>query len=114
MGTLQALSSKLFGQGKDVQVGGIVEVTRQLTVAAEKGYRSLLWMLGSLSVVLGLFNLLPIPSLDGSRMLFLTIERVLGRELNPTFQVWVNVIGLVFLLGLMAVLTVFDVMRLMG
>jgi regulator of sigma E protease len=114
VGTLQALSSKLFGQGKDVQVGGIVEVTRQLTVAAEKGYRSLLWMLGSLSVVLGLFNLLPIPSLDGSRMLFLTIERVMGRELNPTFQIWVNVIGLVFLLGLMAILTVFDVMRLMG
>lgn len=114
VGTLKALSTKLFGDGSDIQVGGIVEVTRQLTVAAEKGYRNLLWMLGSLSVVLGLFNLLPIPALDGSRMLFITVERLLGREINPTFQIWINVVGLVFLLGLMAVLTVFDVMRLMS
>jgi len=113
IGTLEALGSKIFGKGKDIQVGGIVEVTRQLTVAAEKGYRNLLWMLGSLSVVLGLFNLVPIPALDGSRMLFLTVERLLGREINPTFQIWINVVGLVFLLGLMAVLTVFDVMRLL-
>ena len=114
VGTLEALGTKIFGEGKDVQVGGIVEVTRQLTVAAEKGYRNLLWMLGSLSVVLGLFNLLPIPALDGSRLLFLTVERIMGREINPTFQIWINVAGLVFLLGLMAVLTVFDVMRLLG
>ena len=84
VGTLQALSStakvKTFKWVVSWSLG-------QLTVAAEKGYRTLLWMLGSLSVVL-VFQLLPIPSLDGSRMLFMTIERVIGRELNPTFQIW--------------------------
>ena len=111
VGILVALSKLFIDDEEEVQVGGIVEITRQLTQAAERGIRDLLWITGCLSVVLGLFNLLPIPALDGSKILFMSIEAIFRREFNPMIQLWINAAGLLILLGLMLWLTVFDVMR---
>jgi regulator of sigma E protease len=53
-----------------------------------------------------LFNLLPVPALDGGRLLFLLYEAVSRRRVNPKFDVVINTIGLIVLLGLFLVITV--------
>jgi regulator of sigma E protease len=66
---------------------------------------------GLLSLILGLTNLLPIPALDGGRILFILIEWVRGRRVDPVREQWVHGIGMIFLLALSAVIVVFDIIR---
>ena len=67
-----------------------------------------------LSVNIGIVNLLPIPALDGGRILFLLLEAISGKKVPKKIE---NIITLVFmglLLALFVVITVFDIMRLVG
>jgi regulator of sigma E protease len=111
-GILSQLGQAIFGSSKNVQLGGVVEITRQLSHAVEQGFKNVLWMMASLSVVLGLFNILPIPSLDGSKIFILCLEAIIRRPINATAQLWIHAVGIIFILGLMLLLTIGDVMRL--
>ena len=78
------------------------------------GFIPLLTLVGMLSVNIGIVNLLPIPALDGGRILFLLLEAISGKKVPKKIE---NIITLVFmglLLALFVVITVFDVMRLVG
>jgi regulator of sigma E protease len=66
---------------------------------------------GLLSLILGVTNLLPIPALDGGRILFILIEWIRGRRVDPVREQWVHGIGMVILLALSAVIVVFDVIH---
>ncbi len=109
-GVLSQLGQTIFGKS-DAKLGGVVEVTRQLSHAAGQGLKNLLWLMASLSVVLGLFNILPIPALDGSKIFILCLESIIRRPINATAQLWIHAIGIIFILGLMLFLTVSDVLR---
>ncbi|MEI6806357.1 MAG: site-2 protease family protein, partial [Myxococcaceae bacterium] len=111
VGILTQLGNALVGKSKDLQLGGIVEITRQLSNAADQGLKNFLAMMAGLSVVLGLFNILPIPSLDGSKLLMIMIEGVTRRQIPARAQMWIQVGGLILILGLMVFLTIGDVMR---
>ena len=65
-----------------------------------------------LSVNLGVANLLPIPALDGGRLVFLIIEAIRGKPVSPEKEGIVHFVGLVLLLGLMFVVTFNDIVRL--
>lgn len=110
-GILVQLGNAIFAKSH-MQMGGAVELTRQLSMAASLGWSYFLWLLGSLSVMLGLFNLLPIPALDGSKMLLLGVEAAVRRPIPHRVQMVIHGVGIVLILGLMLVLTVLDVMRL--
>lgn len=110
VGILSQLGQTIFGNSSS-QLGGIVEITRQLTHATEKGFKTLLWLAGSLSVGLGLINLLPIPALDGSKIFFICLESITRKPIPEKAQLWIHVIGIIFILGLMLLLTVSDVLR---
>jgi regulator of sigma E protease len=105
---------KLFQGDKDVQASGPPGIVKELTSAVQRGAPDFIWLLAVLSITLGLLNLLPIPALDGIKIVFLTIEGIIRRELNPYVQLWVNAIGLLLLLGLIMVLSVSDVLKMMG
>jgi len=64
-----------------------------------------------ISIILGLTNLLPIPALDGGRILFILIEAVRGKRVDPQREQWVHAIGMIVLLGLSAVIIVMDVVN---
>lgn len=66
---------------------------------------------GILSFLIGLSNLLPIPALDGGRILFVLIEAVRGRRVDPAREQWVHTMGMVFVLGLAAVILVLDILH---
>lgn len=77
--------------------------------AQSKNPYQILIMAGFISVALGLTNLLPIPALDGGRILFVLIEAIRGRRIEPQREGMVHLIGMLMLLGLMAFLIFQDI-----
>ena len=110
LGALGALVQRKPG----VDVGGPVAIVASMKDQIALGVRQFVLILATLSVSLGLFNLLPVPGLDGIKMVFLTIEGIARRNVNLKFQEIVNAVGVLLLLVLMAGLTVRDSFRLFG
>ena len=67
-----------------------------------------------ISMNLGLMNLLPLPALDGGRVVLLAVEAATGRHLSRKHEAIVHFVGLVLLLGLIVVLTGRDILRIFG
>lgn len=88
---------------------GIADLTGQV---AKSGWLSLINWTSFLSLYLGIFNLLPIPALDGSRLLFVLLEGVRGRPIDPQKESMVHLIGFALLLMLMVAVTYNDILRL--
>ena len=88
-------------------LSGPVGVGTVLYKQANKGILDFLITLLSLSVSLGLFNLFPIPALDGGRLMFLAYEVITRRRPNEQFEAVVHGVGLMMLLGLIAYVTIF-------
>ena len=65
-----------------------------------------------ISVNLGVFNLLPIPALDGARLVFLIIEGIRRKPVNPKYEGYVHMAGLAVLLLFMVFVTFSDIRRL--
>jgi regulator of sigma E protease len=72
----------------------------------------LLMMVVLITVNVGIFNLLPLPALDGGRLMFLIYEGIFRRPVNPKYEGIVHAIGLILLLLLMVVVTFSDIWRL--
>ncbi len=68
-------------------------------------------LMGSLSVALGVTNLLPLPGLDGGRILFVIVEGIRGRRLDPAKEGLVHLVGLMILVALMLFITWQDVVN---
>jgi regulator of sigma E protease len=109
--TLSALAA-LVRREPGVDVGGPVAIVADMKDKIALGLRYYVRILAVLSVSLGIFNLLPIPGLDGIKMLFLTVEGVVRRNINHKAQEMVNAVGVLLLLVLMAGLTLRDGLRL--
>ena len=85
------------------------EVTGQF---AMQGIDQLTLWTAVLSLYLGIFNLLPIPALDGSRLVFLGIEGLRGKPIDPNRESMVHFIGFAMLMLLMLAVTYNDILRL--
>lgn len=72
---------------------------------------NLLNLAGILSISLAFFNILPIPALDGGRLFFILIEAVIGKKVNQRIESLIHTIGMIVLLGLMALITFKDIGR---
>lgn len=90
---------------------GIFQITGQ---AAKAGGLAIVEFLGILSVNLAIINILPLPALDGGRLIFLGYELLARKKANPKIEAVVNNIGMVFLLSLMVLITINDILRLLG
>lgn len=106
-----ALVQMVTGQ-IEADVGGPVMIAQVIGEGVQEGVASLLRLTGILSIQLGLLNLFPIPALDGSRLVFLLVEGVRGKPLNPEKENMIHLVGFVLLMGLMIVITYKDVLRL--
>lgn len=97
-----------------VDVAGPVGIVSIIGDQASHGLQNLLLLTAILSINLALVNLLPLPALDGSRLVFLAVEGLRGRPINREREGMVHFIGLMLLIGLMAVITYNDIMRLIS
>jgi regulator of sigma E protease len=109
--TLPGAIAMLVREGQFLQnLGGPVAAGRQLAQAARSGAQAFLLTAAYLSVIIGIFNLLPIPALDGGRLAFLLAEGVRRRPvLDARREGLIHQVGFVLLLLLLGWLTVRDV-----
>ena len=84
------------------------------SAAASAGIISLLSFIGLLSVNLGILNLLPIPALDGGRIVFIGYEAIFKKKLNQKVENWLHTIVFFLLMALMLYVTYNDILRLFG
>jgi regulator of sigma E protease len=108
LGILGGLYDMIRGR-VHADLSGPIGITKQIAKAADRGIVDFVGMLILLSVYLGLFNLLPLPALDGGRALFLAIESVTRRRVNPRIEAAVHTAGFVLLLGVLVIVSIKDV-----
>lgn len=110
--TFQALF-KLVSGGLSLQesITGPLGIFFATTKAFKFGLAALLHVLGVLGVSLAIFNLLPIPLLDGGHLLFLTIEKIKGKPVSVKTEEFLNKISLGFLLFLVVVVFYNDLVK---
>ncbi len=111
---LAGLARLFSGKASMKQVGGPLEIVRQLKMSFEQSLAMALLFLAMLNVYLGLFNLLPIPALDGGRLLFLMYTILFRRPVNQRVETAIHTMGFILLLGLIALVTCRDIGRLLG
>ena len=91
---------------------GIAQITGEV---AEVGISPFFELVAIISISLGLINILPIPALDGGRLMFVMIEWARrGRRISPQREGLVHVIGFAILIGLIVVVSFFDISRILS
>ncbi len=108
-----SLGMLIGGQASISDVSGPVGVVDAMNTQAQAGgFAALLYLAGFISVNIGIMNLLPIPALDGGRILFVLAEAVRRKPIPPEKEGIVHFVGLVLLMGIMVIATWNDIMRL--
>lgn len=93
-------------------VSGPVGVVKEIGNAAKTGVANLIFLLAYININLGVFNLLPIPALDGGRAIFILIEMIFGKKISQEKEGYIHMVGLILLLALIAIVTIKDVIKL--
>ncbi|MBC7087327.1 MAG: RIP metalloprotease RseP [Tissierellales bacterium] len=106
------ISMSLRGNVSINDLAGPLGVISIVGVAANQGIISLLYLLGFISINLGFINLMPFPALDGGRIIFLVVELIRGKPLDPKKEGMIHFIGLMLLFALMLFITYNDILRL--
>lgn len=109
---LRSIGKSLLKAQAPEGVSGPIGIYRLTGVVAGEGLWPLVELTAILSVNLAVFNVLPIPALDGGRMLFIWVEWVRRKRLTPELEQKVNQWGMVFLLGLILLVSLQDVLGL--
>ncbi|OHA00992.1 MAG: hypothetical protein A3C07_05190 [Candidatus Sungbacteria bacterium RIFCSPHIGHO2_02_FULL_47_11] len=109
---LAAIARELVSNGRtSVPVSGPVGIFFFAQDSTSLGIAYILQFVGLLSVNLAILNILPIPALDGGRILFLVIEKARGVRINPAIENIIHTAGFVILILLMVVVTYYDIVR---
>lgn len=109
-----SLISLITGRFGFSSLSGPVGVTKAVAESARAGLSSLVYVSIFITMNLGVFNLLPIPSLDGSRIMFVLIEMVRGKPINPKYEGYVHFVGIILLFILMIAVTFKDIIKLIA
>ena len=101
-----------FARGTAPQVGGPVAIFQITGEANAAGPSYLLQFAAFLSLNLAIINLLPLPALDGGRIVFVLLEVVRrGKRVSPRTEGLIHLVGFIMLIGLILVITYFDILR---
>lgn len=110
-----AVIGSMVKNGFDINnFGGPVYMYQATSQVVSMGWLGLLSWLGALSVNLGIVNLLPIPALDGGKLVLNLIELVRGKPLSHKVEAYINIVGVVLVFLLMIAVTWNDIMRFFG
>jgi regulator of sigma E protease len=112
-GFWQLLAGLFQGQNMSDQVAGPVGIAVLTGQISSLGWIYLLQFVALLSLNLAFINILPLPALDGGRLLFIVIEKITGRPTKAKIEAVIHNIGFILLLALIAVVTFQDIGRLL-
>lgn len=105
------LGQLVTGRASAEDVVGAVGVIQLVNQAAKTGILNVMFLAAFLSLNLGVINLLPIPALDGGKMVFLLLEGVRGKPIDIEKEGLIHFIGFVFLILLIIMITWKDISR---
>lgn len=111
--TLRIVGRLLTGKTSLKMMSGPIEIARFSGQAAAQGMVALVGFMSLISLQLGIFNLLPIPILDGGIIALLLVEAMLGRELSLKARERITQVGFFFLLLLMSLVILNDIAKLL-
>lgn len=98
MVVLRSFGNLITGAISIKQVGGPISTIGVTSQVVATGFSNVLFLVVLISVNLAVFNLLPVPALDGCQIIFCIIEWIAGKPINRKVQSWINGIGLIVLL----------------
>lgn len=107
-----SLKDLLTGRYGAEAVSGPVGMAGAVGEATKEGTSSLLYLFTLITMNLGVFNLLPVPALDGGRIVFLLIEAITRKPVKKEFEQMVNTVGILILFALMILITFKDIFTL--
>lgn len=110
-GYYQALANVFRGLPSGVQLTGPVGIFHMMGQASQMGLSYFLNFIGLISIYLAVFNILPIPATDGGKLIFLGIEFFRKRPVSPKIEQRITSAFFLTLIGLMAWVTVKDIIR---
>lgn len=113
MGITSAVGEAIQGR-KPEGIAGPIGIFQITGTVAKEGLLPLISLIGILSINLAILNILPIPALDGGRLLFILAEAFFGRKVLPAFEKSAHMVGMMLLLLLLLLVTLQDVSRLLG
>ena len=103
------LQNLYLGKTENVEVQGIVGISQQISNTAT--FIEFFYMMSAISMSLGIMNLLPIPGLDGGKILITLIELVRRKPMKKETEAKITMVGFAFLLLLMFVVTFSDISK---
>jgi regulator of sigma E protease len=112
VGLFSLIVDSVKGTADFTQVAGPIGIVGMVGDAATFGLTALLTFTAMISLNLAVINMLPIPALDGGRLVFVLIEAITKKPINPVWVGRVNLIGFVLLMVLMVIVTWNDIARL--
>jgi regulator of sigma E protease len=102
---------QMFRESSAEDIGGPIMIASIIGQAARVGILNVLNWMAIISINLGIINLLPFPALDGGRILFIIIEMIRGKAVDPRKESYVHMLGFAILMLLMIFIIYNDVMR---
>jgi len=112
--TLSFVGQLVSGNGSKDSLGGPIMIAQMVGKAAKNSSSELLALMAFISLQLGVFNLFPLPALDGGHILFLVIEALMGRPLKASVRAKIQQFGFSALLVLILYISIQDGFRLFG
>ena len=92
---------------------GLAVVTNDILSSGWAAVLPYVWFVGVISLTLSIFNVLPVPALDGGRLLFLVIEAVTRKKVREDVERMVHQVGFIILLALVLLITFSDIRKLL-
>ncbi|MEA1963034.1 MAG: RIP metalloprotease RseP [Patescibacteria group bacterium] len=108
----ELIKGLITGQGLSVELGGPVRIAQITGDAARMGLPYLINFAALLSINLAIINILPFPALDGGRILFIFLEKIIGRPVKKELEGAIHYIGFILLMILIVLITYKDIARL--
>lgn len=93
-------------------MSGPVGITATVGEVARENIFNILPIMALITVNLGIFNLLPLPALDGGRLLFILFELITRKPVPQKYESWIHAAGFILLIGLMLIITAKDIISL--
>ena len=108
--TIKGVATMFTGKAENVEVMGPVGIADE--IASTKGWREFFYLMSAISLSLGIFNLFPIPALDGGKILLLIIEKIRRKPFEQKTETIAILIGFCIIIALALAVTVSDVIGL--
>ncbi|MFO7882560.1 MAG: site-2 protease family protein [Kosmotogaceae bacterium] len=108
---VKIIGNLFTGQTKPSEFAGPIGMVQIVGAAAQTGLKTVFILVGFITLNLGVINLIPLPILDGGRMVLAVIEMVIRRRIDPKVEGVINTIGFVLLMAFILYITFIDIGR---